>query len=252
MADIVDRLETVTRRFDRALFYGAGPLVETLSAECGISHIINADLAAQRVASGGARIVCDEEWWPFAPAQFDLIVSLLTLHHANDLVGALTQMRQSLKPDGLFLGVLFGEETLKSMREALYAAEAESAGGVSPRVIPFASVRDLGGALQRAGFAMPVADMDAVTVRYANPLKLFADLRAMGETNVLKNRGAPLTRQMIARAAQGMRDASADADSVEVEFNLVYLTGWAPATTQPKPLRPGSATQSMAEAVKKL
>lgn len=252
MADIVDRLETVTRRFDHALFYGAGLLVETLSAECGIADIVSADLAAQRVANGGARIVCDEEWWPFAPEQFDLIVSLLTLHHANDLVGALTQMRQSLKPDGLFLGVLFGEETLKSLRAALYAAEAEAAGGVSPRVIPFASVRDLGGALQRAGFAMPVADMDAVTVRYANPLKLFADLRAMGETSVLKNRGAPLTRQIIARAAQGMRDASADADSVEVEFNLVYLTGWAPATTQPKPLRPGSATQSMAEAVKKL
>jgi len=246
MADLVDRLETTMRDFDRAIFYGAGTLVDMLTPACGVRHILSADLTSRRTSPAHDGLICDEERWPFAPASFDLVVSLLTLHHTNDLIGALAQIRASLKPDGLFVGVLFGEETLRSLREALYAAEIETSDGVSARVIPFASVRDLGGALQRAGFAMPVTDIDAVRINYQEPARLFSDLRAMGETNILKSKAAPMTRTMFSKTNQILQEQSSD-----MRFDLVYLTGWAPASTQPKPLRPGSAKHSLAEAVKK-
>ena len=168
------------------------------------------------------------------------------MHGVNDLVGALGQIRQALKPDGLFVAALFGEETLRELRTSFYAAETELAGGVSPRVAPFAGVKDLGGALQRAGFALPVADIDAVTVTYKEPLRLLQDLRGMGETGTLKSRGRPLTRDLIANAMRHFSEAGGTA-----RFDIVYLTGWAPHPDQQKPLKPGSAQSSMEEAVRK-
>lgn len=239
MEDIVDRLETVTRSFPRALFYGAGDLKAMLTPRCGVGDIVDGDLVRARLPEGGVSLIFDEEASPFAPSSFDLIVSLLTLHAANDLVGALTQMRLALKPDGLLIAALFGEETLKELRAALYEAEAEFAGGVSPRVAPFASVRDLGGALQRAGFALPVADVDHVDVRYESPLRLIEDLRGMGETNCLRRRGRGLRRDALAAAMARLSEAG------RITFDLVTLTGWAPHPDQPKPLKPGSAQHSL-------
>ena len=242
MADIVDRLETTTRSFDQAVFYGADGFTNVLTEKCGIGHIFHSDLSPERLQHYG--FAGDEEAWPVRPQSVDLIVSLLTLHHANDLVGALSQMRASLKPDGLFIAALFGEDTLRVLREALYEAETRLKGGVSPRVAPFASVRDLGAAMQRAGFAMPVADMDRASVRYQNPARLFEDLRAMGETSILAKRGPAMNLKLIEETMEAM----ARRDD-EITFDIVYLTGWAPHHTQPKPLKPGSARQSLAEAV---
>jgi SAM-dependent methyltransferase len=244
MEDVVDRLETVTRSFPRALIYGAGALSEMLTPACGVGEIIEADLAPARRAAGGASLVFDEELSPFAPSSFDLIVSLLTLHVVNDPVGALSQMRASLKPDGLLIAVLFGEETLRELRAALYQCEAELSRGVSPRVAPFASVRDLGAALQRAGFALPVADIDKARVRYQRPARLLDDLRGMGEANCLTHKGMALRRDVVAAAMARLGDAES------MSFDLVVLTGWAPHQSQQKPLKPGSATHSLERALK--
>ncbi len=243
MADVVDRLETVTRDFPRALFYGAGPLVSTLTPTCGVGWVVNGDLAGDRLPRSGGRIVFDEELSPVVDEGFDLIVSLLTLHATNDPVGALAQLRRALKPDGLLIAVVFGEETLSGLRAALYAAETEAAGRVSARVIPFASVRDWGAALQRAGFALPVVDLDRVRVRYDNPDKLIGDLRGMGETSMLAGRRRPLSRASAAALISRLAKAP------EIRFDLVTLTGWAPHESQQKPLAPGTARASLADAV---
>jgi NADH dehydrogenase [ubiquinone] 1 alpha subcomplex assembly factor 5 len=244
MADIVDRLETVTRDFPNALFYGAGALTSMLTPACAVGDIVHGDLTAARLPKEDNILVFDEEAAPFAPQTFNLIVSLLTLHHINDLVGALAQMRTQLKPDGLMIAVLFGEETLKSLRSALYSAETAVTGGVSPRIAPFANVRDLGACLQRAGFALPVADVDCVAVTYNNPLRLFSDLRGMGETSVLRQRGKPMSRALLAEAVSALAQAGG-----ETRFDLVYLTGWAPHDSQQKPLKPGAASSSLEAAV---
>jgi SAM-dependent methyltransferase len=243
MEDVVDRLEMVTRDFPTALFYGAGPLLSLLTPRCGVASIVSADFCTERAQSAPASVVFDEERLPLADESLDLIVSILTLHAANDPVGALAQMRRALKPDGLMLAVVFGEDTLSAMRSALYAAEAEEAGRVSPRVIPFAGVRDWGNALQRAGFALPVVDLDRVFVRYERPQRLLEDLRGMGETSMLADRSSPLTRRSAARFLATLGAPAA------VEFDLLTLTGWAPHDSQQKPLRPGSAVRSLASAV---
>lgn len=243
MEDVVDRLETVTRAFPLALFYGAGALTATLTPACGVGTAVTADLAPERIAGGRSGVAFDEEHAPFAAASFDLIVSLLTLHAVNDPVGALAQMRRALKPDGLLIAVAFGEETLAGLRRALYASEAAATGGVSARMAPFASVRDWGGALQRAGFALPVADLDRVSVRYACPDRLFRDLRRMGETACLAARAPALTKAAAAALFEEL------GPQPEVTFDLVTLTGWAPHESQPKALKPGSAAHSLAEAV---
>lgn len=246
MADVVDRLETVTRDFPRALFIGAGDLAAMLTPECGVGAITAGDSALGRLGMHRPAALFDEEALPFAAESFDLIVSLLTLHAANDVVGALAQARAALKPDGLFIAALFGEETLGSFRAALYRAEAEASGGVSPRLFPFASVRDLGGALQRAGFALPVADVDPVEVRYADPRRLISDLRAIGETSALSARPKPLSRAVIGAA---LADFAATGGAAR--FDIVFLTGWAPHPAQQKPLAPGSARASLKDAVRK-
>lgn len=243
MADIVDRLETVTREFPLALFYGADRFTNMVTPECGVGAIIHADLVRERVG-GRPGVAFDEEASPIAHGSLDLIVSLLTLHAANDPVGALAQMRAALKPDGLLVVALFGEETLDELRSALYAAETEITGGVSPRISPFAAVRDLGGAMQRAGLALPVADRDRAEVLYRDPFALLRDLRSMGETGYLSERGRALRRDVVAST---LARIGADA---RVTFDIVTLTGWAPHESQQKPLAPGSAKRSLKDALK--
>jgi len=242
MADIVERLDTTVRDFPLAHFSGVGPLTDMLTPAAGVGRILHSDLAPARLAGARPAAVIDEERNPFAEGQFDLVVSLLTLHAANDPVGALAQHRMTLKPDGLFIAALFGEETLGALRTALYEAESALRGGVSPRIAPFAGVRDLGAAMQRAGFAMPVADLDSVRVTYRNPARLLEDLRGMGETAALAARGRAMTRALLAETLARL--------APETRFDIIYLTGWAPAPGQPQPLQPGSARRSLEAAVK--
>jgi len=246
MDDIIDRLESVTRDFPDACFFGAGDLTALLTPACGVTRIVSGDLTPLRIAAAAQNpIVFDEERAPFAHEQFDLIVSLLTLHNVNDLVGALAQARMALRPDGLFIAAVFGEETLGALRAALYAAESEITGGVSARIAPFASVHDFGQALARAGFALPVADVDKVKVRYGDPRRLLSDLRGMGETRNLAMRAAPLARRVLLKTMENFT-----ATGGEEKFEIVYLTGWAPHQSQQKPLRPGSGRMSFEKAVK--
>ena len=181
----------------------------------------------------------------------DLVTSVLSLHTVNDLPGVLVQARRALKPDGLFLAALFGGETLTELRQSLAAAEIEVTGGISPRVAPFGDVRDLGGLLQRAGFALPVADVERTVVRYSNLAALVRDLRAMGETNALVERSRkPMPRALWAAAAAHYAAHFADPDGkLRATFDIVYLTGWAPHESQQQPLKPGSATARLADAL---
>jgi SAM-dependent methyltransferase len=204
-----------------------------------------------RARSGPPEVEASEEAVPFAAETFDLVTSALSLHAVNDLPGALIQIRQVLRPNGLFVGALFGGETLTELRQSFAEAELEILGGVSPRVSPFADVRDLGGLLQRAGFALPVSDLERTVVRYAEPVKLFTDLRMMGETNVLAERAKhPLRREVLEAALRSYRERYSDSDGrVRATFDIVYLTGWAPHESQQKPLRPGSAKTRLADAL---
>jgi SAM-dependent methyltransferase len=198
------------------------------------------------------RVLADEERLPFAPASLDLIVSSLSLHWANDVIGALVQARLALKPDGLFIGTLLGGATLTELRQSLTAAELELTGGAGPRVSPFADSSDAAGLLQRAGFALPVADVDRVTVRYDHLFALAHDLRAMGATNALTLRDPRgLSRTVLLRAAEIYAERFSDADGrVRATFDLVWMSGWAPHESQQKPLAPGSAKVRLADALR--
>lgn len=181
---------------------------------------------------------------------YDLAVSVLSLHRLNDLPGALVQIRRALKPDGLFVAALFGGSTLTELRDAFGQGEIETTGGISPRVAPMADIRELGGLLQRAGFALPVADVERTTVRYRDFFTLARDLRAMGETNALTGRNPFLSRATLAAALAHYRDRHADAEGKLIAtFDIVYLLGWAPDDSQQKPLRPGSAKMRLADAL---
>lgn len=201
------------------------------------------------VANGD--VVLDPEHLPFADETFDLIVSTLALHWVNDLPGALIQMRRALKPDGLMLATFFGGDTLSELRFALLEAEAEVSGGAALRVAPFATLQDVAGLLQRARFALPAADRDVVTVRYAEPMRLLADLRAMGETAALSERSPHgLSRRILARAFEIYRERHSDEDGrVRATFEIFTATGWAPHESQQKPLAPGSAKARLADAL---
>ncbi len=255
--DAVVRLEAIMRDFPRAVDLGArnGWFARCLAqsdAAARIGFLVETDLSPKMLASrDGLRLVADEERLPFAPGSLDLVVSTLALHWTNDVVGALIQIRRALKADGLFIGSLLGGATLTELRQSLLAAEAELTGGAGPRVSPFADPYDAAGLLQRSGFALPVADVDRVTVRYAHPLKLLADLRAMGETSVLAERHPkPLTRQVLARAFEIYVERFAEPDGrVPATFEILTLTGWAPDPSQQKPLKPGSAKMRLADAL---
>jgi SAM-dependent methyltransferase len=249
--DLDERLGAVLRRFPLALDVGAptAALADWLSASGRVDAVVRlapADDAPARLTVRG-----DAEALPVAPGRFDLAVSLLALQGVNDLPGALIQIRRALKPDGLFLGALLGGASLHELRFAFAQAEAELEGGASPRVAPFADVSDLGGLLQRAGFALPVTDIEPVMVRYADPLGLLRDLRAMGLTNALRDRRkTPLRRATLLRAMAVYAERFADPDGrVRATFDVVWLSGWAPHESQQKPLRPGSAQLRLADAL---
>ena len=197
--------------------------------------------------------VSDTEPLALASASLNLVVSALALQFVNDLPGVLAQIRRALKPDGLFLAAMIGGETLTELRQSFAAAEAEVEGGVSPRVAPFADLRDLGGLLQRAGFALPVTDVDRTVVRYDNAFALMQDLRRMGATNVLnERRRTPSRRATFVRMAQVYAERFADPDGrIRATFDIVWMSGWAPHDSQQKPVKPGSAKMSLADAVKK-
>jgi SAM-dependent methyltransferase len=252
--DLAARLQAVTRRFALALDVGTPgeALRRALAAGGQVDRVVACEpLAHLRDALAGPRVAADEEALPFADAKFDLVVSALALHWTNDLPGALAQIRRTLKPDGLFLAVLAGGETLTELRQALGEAEAELDGGVSPRVAPFVEVRTLGALVQRAGFALPVTDLDRVVARYSDLGRLFRDLRGMGATNLLvERRRAPLRRRTLARAAEIYTARFADPDGrLRATFDLVSISAWAPDASQQQPLPPGSAKMRLADAL---
>jgi SAM-dependent methyltransferase len=195
--------------------------------------------------------VTDDEWLPFAEESFDLITGILSLHAVNDLPGTLIQIRRLLKPDGLFMAAMFGGDTLRELRLAFAAAEETTLGGASPRVAPFADVRDVGGLLQRAGFALPVADVERTIIRYRELPRLFADLRAIGETNVLAaRRKEALSKRTLAALFREYETRFADSERrLPATFEIVFLTGWAPHESQQKPLRRGSAKVRLSDAL---
>lgn len=248
--DAVERLELIKRDFPLAVDLGArdGAFARALAASPArerVGHLIEADFSRAMLA-GRAGLVADEERLPFKEASLDLAVSTLSLHWTNDLPGALVQIRRSLKPDGLFLGAILGGSSLTELRQVLIEAESEVRGGAGPRVSPLADALDAAQLLQRAGFALPVSDVDRVSVSYADPIALMADLRKMGETNVLADRPrAPLSRAILARAAAlyGERFARPDGRIVAT-FDIVALTGWAPAPEQQPQPRPGPRRRS--------
>lgn len=255
--DAVLRLEAIMRDFPVAVDLGArtGAFREALShsdAAARVGLLVETDLSSAMLRGRrGLRLVADDEQLPFAFGSLDLVVSSLALHWTNDVVGALIQVRRALKPDGLFIGSMFGGGTLFELRRSLLSAEAELTGGAGQRVSPFADPSDAAGLLQRAGFALPVADVDRVTVRYAHPLKLLADLRAMGETSVLAERHPkPLTRAVLARAFEIYGEQFADPDGrFPATFEILTVTGWTPHESQQKPLAPGSAQVRLADAL---
>jgi SAM-dependent methyltransferase len=251
--DIALRLGAINRRFDRVLDLGAhdGMLASTLSADPLVGPRLGEVTTTDMSAAFRPDVVVDEEALPFSDASFDLVVSALSLHWVNDLPGALIQIRRVLKPDGLFIGAVLGGRTLSELRQSLLSAEEEIRGGAANRVSPYLDVIDGAGLLQRAGFAMPVADNDARAVRYAHPLKLLGDLRGMGETAAFANREAPpLTRSILMRAMETYARRFSDPDGrVRATFEFVTLSGWAPSPDQPKAKRPGSATMRLADAL---
>ena len=259
---LADRLDDVKRDFpNAAIIGGAGVVAAALRGRAGASRMIQiADNAAMadhaRALLPEAEIrVSAPEAPDLAPGDLDLIIGAMTLHQLNDPVGMLTQMRLALKPDGLALVTLFGGQTLTELRASFAEAEAEVEGGISPRVSPMGEVRDLGGLLQRAGFALPVADVDRFDVAYQTPFHLMRDLRDMGETNTLIHRRKTFTRRAtMMRMAEIYAANYPAADHVgegrvNASFEIVYLTGWSPDASQQQPLRPGSAKSRLADAL---
>jgi SAM-dependent methyltransferase len=246
--ELGERLSAVLRTFERAVDLGT-PTDAVARALAGSDKI--ASLVAAAPYDAPLRVAADEEILPFAEASLDLVVSALALQFVNDLPGALIQVRRALKPDGLLLAALVGGDSLSELREAFAQAESEIEGGISPRVSPFADLRELGALLQRAGFALPVVDSDKLMVRYASVFDLMRDLRRMGATNVLNERHrTPLKRATLQRLAEIYAERFADADGrVRATFEIAWLSGWAPHESQQKPLRPGSAKARLADAL---
>jgi SAM-dependent methyltransferase len=238
--DFEDRMQAVTRNFaDVADIWTPGELLQKPLAG-RFQSIVRVDFDPSEVL-------------PLQPDSLDLIVSALAFQFVNDLPGVLAQIRRALKPDGLLLAAMIGGDTLTELRQSFAAAEAECEGGVSPRVAPFADLRDIGALLQRAGLALPVTDVDRVVVRYDSAFGLMTDLRRMGATNILiERRRTPTRRATMLRMAQIYGERFADADGrLRATFDVIWLSGWAPHESQPKPLKPGSAKASLEAAVKK-
>ncbi len=259
---LADRLDDVKRDFpNAAVIGGAGVVAAALRGRAGANRLIQiedspamADHAAQIAPEADIRVSPPEEP-DLSPGQLDLVIGAMTMHRLNDPVGMLTQMRLALKPDGLALIALFGGQTLTELRASFAEAEAEVEGGISPRVAPMGEVRDLGGLIQRAGFALPVADVDRFDVAYQTPFHLMRDLRDMGESNALIHRRKTFTRRTTMMRMAEIYAANYPAAShtgegrVNASFEIVYLTGWSPDASQQQPLRPGSAKARLADAL---
>jgi len=246
--ELADRLSVVLRRFNVGVDLGTpGDAVRRSLRRLGAGMIVGADV----IARGKPFVVAEEEALPFRDSSLDFVVSGLALHFANDLPGVLAQIRRALKPDGLFLAAILGGETLTELRQAFAEAESEIEGGASPRVAPFADLRQIGALLQRAGFALPVTDVERVTVRYSSVFDLMHDLRRMGAANTLvARRRVPLRRTTLMQMADVYARRFADADGrIRTTFDIVWLSGWAPHPNQQQPLRPGSAKARLADAL---
>jgi SAM-dependent methyltransferase len=250
--DIAGRLSAVLRKFDLAVDLGTPTDAVRRALADRVGAIVAADPLASQLAGERLAVVVDEEALPFREASLDLVVSALALQFVNDLPGTLIQIRRALRPDGLFLAAMIGGDSLTELREAFAQAEAEVEGGASPRVAPFADLRDLGALLQRAGFALPVTDVDRLTVRYASPLALMHDLRRMGASNVLsERRRTPLRRATLRRVFEIYAERFSDPDGrIRATFEIVWLSGWTPHESQQKPLAPGSAKTRLADALR--
>lgn len=256
--DFVERLSIIKREFAIAADVGArhGLVGRELAKAPNIGRVVEVEPSQALLAQGGEarlRVCADAEALPFGDGALDLVVSALSLQLVNDLPGALIQIRRALKPDGLFLGATLGGQTLSELRAAWVMAEAEMIGGSSPRVAPFADVRDYGALLQRAGFALPVVDADPVTVTYSHPLALMAEIKAMGGSNPLtERRRVPVTRGLLMRACEIYADQFAETAAggrVRATFEIITMTAWCPHESQQKPLKPGSAAARLADAL---
>ena len=246
-----DRLLDITQTYDLALDLGgrSGALGRHLISIGRVKTVITSDLGEEmlKAGRGDLLVAADEEFLPFKAEVFDLVGSNLSLHWTNDLPGALIQIRRSLKPDGLFIGSLFGIETLNELKTSLVEAELEISAGMSPRISPFTDVRDAGSLLQRAGFALPVTDVDVITLKYQNAFALMHELRGMGEANALIERQKTMTgRAVLMRAAEIYQQKFADEEGlIPATFQIIYLTGWAPHESQQQPLRPGAGQTNL-------
>jgi SAM-dependent methyltransferase len=255
--DLLDRVESVSRDFETCLVLGGGGAVGRAlktrpKAAAKIKTLIETDLSpAMAALSAYPSAAADEEQLPIREGSLDLVLSCLSLHWVNDIVGALIQANYALKPDGFFAGAILGGATLKELREALKAADGALAGEPGLRVSPFADTIDMAGLIARAGFSMPVSDVDRVTARYGNAFVLMRDLRKMGETNVLMERPrTPATKALFVEAAKAYAHAWADEDRrIPASFEVIHFAGWAPHPDQPRPKRPGSATHRLADAL---
>ena len=253
MHNLIDRLELIKREFPRILQLGTrctGAMSEKLMHAAHGEFIVCAD----QIANAHTTLILDEEHLPFAPASFDLIISPLSLHNVNDLPGALIQLRRALKPDGLLLAALPGGATLHELRASLLQAEIETSGGASPRVAPFADRRQLAELMQRAGFALPVVDGEKLTVSYPDTAKLYADLRGMGETNTVAVRAKNFTARNLWRKTEEIYRAQfVEPDGrLPATFEIIFLLGWVPHASQPQPLKRGSATISLGDALNQM
>ena len=251
--DLAERLAVTARRFPRAgvLFGAAGHGAAALMRSGKVDEIVRVE-ADVELLNGAPGVAAPPETVPFPPGTMDLLVSLLAIHEMNDVPGFLVQARRALKPDGLFLAALPGADTLNELRLSLAAAEGELASGASPRVLPFIDVRDAGALLQRAGFALPVADSETVTVCYRDLFALMADLRAMGAASALAARSRrPATRSLFGRAAEIYAERFSDPDGrIRATFSIVWMSGWAPDPSQRKPLARGSARARLSDALR--
>jgi len=230
--NLLDRLDVIQRTHERVVQLGArGGRIMDGAVVCDLNDAFKPD------------VVADEEFLPFAPQSLDCVISSLDMHSVNDLPGALLQIKKALKPDGLFIAAMFGGESLHELRSSLSETEMVMRGGLSPRVFPFADKQELGGLLQRAGFALPVVDSEIITVTYAHIFKLMEDLRNMGESNVIAARDkAYVGKEFFMRAAQHYASKFAESDGrIPASFEIIFLIGWAPHDSQQKPLQPGSA-----------
>ncbi|CDN52794.1 SAM-dependent methyltransferase [Neorhizobium galegae bv. officinalis bv. officinalis str. HAMBI 1141] len=251
--ELADRLAVVERRFETAveLHGGTGIAAREALATGKIGTIRRIETDETFAKPGDAFTAAPLEDVPLEPDSVNLVLSPLSLHLVNDTPGTLIRIRRALKPDGLFLAAIPGSGTLQEMRDVLLSAEAELTGGASPRVIPFADVRDVGALLQRAGFSLPVVDAETYTVRYDSLFPLMRDLRAMGMTNPLAGRSrVPVTRRFFVRAAELYAERYSDPDGrIRATFSIIYASGWAPHESQQKPLKPGSAKMRLADAL---